>query len=91
MNDKRRELENKTINKINLNNLIIIKDKIIIIKDLTIPEGIIGIIASRFLEKLSKTTIVLTQSGNLIKGSARSTLDINIGSIINNAVTKKFC
>ena len=89
LNDKRKELENKTIDKINLNDLIIIKDKIIIIKDLTIPEGIIGIIASRFLEKLSKTTIVLTQSGNLIKGSARSTLDINIGSIINNAVTKK--
>ena len=89
LNDKRRELENKTIDKINLNDLIIIKDKIIIIKDLTIPEGIIGIIASRFLEKLSKTTFVLTQSGNLIKGSVRSTSDINIGSIINNAVTKK--
>ena len=32
---------------------------------------------------------MLTQSGNLIKGSTRSTSDINIGSIINNAVTKK--
>ena len=89
LNDKRKELEKKTIDKINFNNLILVNNKIIIIKDLTIPEGIIGIIASRFLEKLSKTSIVLTQSGNLIKGSARSTPDINIGSIINNAVTKK--
>ena len=89
LNDKRKELEKKTIDKINRKNLILIQDKIIIIKDLTIPEGIIGIIAARFLEKYNKTSIILTQSGNLIKGSARSTSDINIGSIINNAVTKK--
>ena len=89
LNDKRKQIEKKTIKKINLKDLILIKDKIIIIKDFTIPEGIIGIIASRFLEKFNKTTIVLTQSGNLIKGSTRSTSDINIGSIINNAVTKK--
>ena len=89
LNDKRKQIEKRTIKKINLKDLILIKDKIIIIKDLTIPEGIIGIIASRFLEKFNKTTIVLTQSGNLIKGSTRSTSDINIGSIINNAVTKK--
>ena len=89
LNDKRKQIEKRTIKKINLKDLILIKNKIIIIKDLTIPEGIIGIIASRFLEKFNKTTIVLTQSGNLIKGSTRSTSDINIGSIINNAVTKK--
>ena len=89
LNDKRKQIEKRTIKKINLKDLILIKDKIIIIKDFTIPEGIIGIIASRFLEKFNKTTIVLTQSGNLIKGSTRSTSDINIGSIINNAVTKK--
>ena len=60
-----------------------------IVKDTSIPEGLIGIIASRFLEKFNKTTIVITQSGNLLKGSARSTPNINIGSIINNAVIKK--
>ena len=86
LNKRRKEIENNSINKINYRDLVIIKDKIIIIKDLSIPEGLIGIIASRFLEKFNKTTIVLTQSGNLLKGSARSTSDINIGSIINNAV-----
>ena len=89
LNEKRKEIEKKIICKLNLKKLISIKDKIIIIKDLTIPEGIIGIIASRFLEKFNKTSIVLTQSGKVLKGSARSIPDINIGSIINNAVTKK--
>ena len=86
LNTRRKEIENNSISKINYKDLVIIKDKIIILKDLSIPEGLIGIIASRFLEKFNKTTIVLTQSGNLLKGSARSTLDVNIGSIINNAV-----
>ena len=86
LNKKRKQIENNSISNINYKDLIIIKDKIIIVKDLSIPEGLIGIIASRFLEKFNKTTIVLTQSGNLLKGSARSTLDINIGSIINKAV-----
>lgn len=89
LNTKRKEIENNSINKINYKDLVIIENKIIIVKDLSIPEGLIGIIASRFLEKFNKTTIVLTQSGNLLKGSARSTLDINIGSIINNAVFNK--
>ena len=86
LNTKRKEIENNSIRNINYKDLIMIKDRIIIVKDLSIPEGLIGIIASRLLEKFNKTTIVLTQSGNLLKGSARSTLDINIGSIINNAV-----
>ena len=89
LNTKRKEIENNAINKINYKDLVIIENKIIIVKDLSIPEGLIGIIASRFLEKFNKTTIVLTQSGNLLKGSARSTLDINIGSIINDAVFNK--
>ena len=89
LNIKRKEIENRSISKISYNDLVIIKDKIIIIKDISIPEGLIGIIASRFTEKYNKTTIVITQSGNILKGSARSTLDINIGSIINNAVFNK--
>ena len=89
LNTKRKELENNSISNIKYKDLVIIRDKIIIVKDLSIPEGLIGIIASRLLEKYNKTTIVITQSGNLLKGSARSTLDINIGSIINNAVFNK--
>ena len=89
LNNKRKEIEIKIINKINKNNLIHIRDNFLIIKDMSIPEGLIGIIATRFLEKFNKTTIVITQSGNILKGSARSISKINIGSIINNGVFNK--
>ena len=88
-NKKRKEIERKIISKIDNNkDLIKINDTFIIIKDISINEGLIGIIAARYKEKYNKTTIVLTQSKNLFKGSARSTDNINIGSIINNAVFK---
>ena len=88
-NNKRKEIEKKIINKIdNDKDLIKINDTFIIIKDISINEGFIGIIAARYKEKYNKTTIVFTQSKNLLKGSARSTTNINIGSIINNAVLK---
>ncbi len=89
LNNKRKDIEKKIINEINDKDIILIKNKILIIKDLSIPEGLIGIIATRFLEKFNKTTIVITQSGNLLKGSARSNSEINIGSIINNGVINK--
>ena len=89
LNNKRKEIEKQLINEIREKNLIWIKNKILIVKDLNIPEGLIGIIATRFLEKFNKSTIVITQSRDLLKGSARSTSDINIGSIVNNAVIKK--
>ena len=89
LNNQRKEIEKKIINEIEEKNLIWIKNRILIVKDISIPEGLIGIIATRFLEKFNRSTIVITQSGNLLKGSARSTPNINIGSIINNAVVKK--
>ena len=89
LNNKRKDIEKRIIREINKKNLTLIKNQILIIKDITIPEGLIGIIATRFLEKFNKTTIVITQSGNLLKGSARSTSKINIGSIINNGVLNK--
>ena len=89
LNNKRKKIEKKIIFNINKKNLIWIKDKILIIKDISIPVGLIGIIATRFLEKFDISTIVITQSENLLKGSARSIPGVNIGSIINNAFIKK--
>jgi len=45
-------------------------------------EGLIGIIASRIKEYYNKPCIVLTNSKNIVKGSARSTIDFNIGELI---------
>ncbi len=41
-------------------------------------KGVIGIVASRLLEKYYRPTIVLTQSGDLLAGSARSIPGFNI-------------
>lgn len=86
LNKKRKEIEKQIIKKIDYNNFININDSITIIKDTSIPEGLIGIIAARFQERLNKSIIVITQSGNLLKGSARSTSNINIGALINTCV-----
>lgn len=47
-------------------------------------KGVIGIVASRLIEQYYKPTIVLTQSDDLITGSARSVKDFDIYSIIES-------
>ncbi|MFT5723312.1 MAG: single-stranded-DNA-specific exonuclease [Bacteroidia bacterium] len=47
-------------------------------------KGVVGIVASRLLEHHYKPTIVLTQSGDKIVGSARSIEDYNIHDAILN-------
>ena len=41
-------------------------------------KGVVGIVASRLIEKHYKPTIVLTQSGDVIAGSARSVIGFNL-------------
>ncbi|MEI6348510.1 MAG: single-stranded-DNA-specific exonuclease RecJ [Bacteroidota bacterium] len=47
-------------------------------------KGVIGIVASRLVEKYYKPTIVFTQSNGLITGSARSVKDFDIYDAIDN-------
>ena len=49
-------------------------------------EGVIGIIASRIKEYFNKPCVVLTNSNNVIKGSARSTSNFNIGEYIQKSI-----
>ena len=49
-------------------------------------EGIIGIVASRIKEKYNKPTILISLNKNVGKGSARSILGFDIGSLIIKAV-----
>ena len=49
-------------------------------------EGIIGIVASRIKEKYSKPTILISIKADLGKGSARSVVGFDIGSLIIKAV-----
>ena len=49
-------------------------------------EGIIGIIASRLKEIFNKPSVVITQSGNFYKASARSTSNFNFGKALEIVV-----
>ena len=51
--------------------------------------GIVGIVAARLKDKYNKPAFVLTQSGEWIKGSARSPNDINISQWIQYAINEK--
>jgi single-stranded-DNA-specific exonuclease len=52
--------------------------KAIVVYDANWHKGVIGIVASRLLERYYKPTVVLTNSGSLIAGSARSIAGFNI-------------
>ena len=58
--------------------LTLASKKAIVVFDSNWHKGVIGIVASRLLERYYKPTIVLTQSGSLIAGSARSIPGFNI-------------
>lgn len=45
-------------------------------------KGVVGIVASRIIEKYYKPTIVLTESNGLVTGSARSIKDFNVYNAI---------
>ena len=66
LNEKRKKIEKYHFDKIDLNKLS--KEKgIIYYYDPNIPEGIIGILASKIKDYFNKPCIVLTNSGKKIK------------------------
>ena len=87
LNLKRKLIESRCMDDLDFKNLSN-QDGVIFIYKNDIPEGIIGIIASKIKEYFAKPCIVLTNSGNIIKGSARSTSDFNIGEYIHKATIK---
>ena len=69
------------------------KDKenkdVIIYYNPNINEGLIGIIAARLKDYFNKPSIVITASNKLLKGSARSVYNYNIGRVIKNSLDQK--
>jgi single-stranded-DNA-specific exonuclease len=47
-------------------------------------KGIVGIVASRVIEKYYKPTIILTESNGMVSGSARSVKDFDVYTAIEN-------
>ena len=85
-NEKRKIIEDRTLKQIE-KKIDLKKNYIFHIED-NISEGILGIIAARLAEKYNKPVILATHSGNLIKGSARSIEEIDIGKILLNLKQK---
>ena len=46
-------------------------------------KGVVGIVASRLIEKYYRPTVVLTRSGDLVTGSARSVTGFNLYEAIH--------
>ena len=82
LNQKRKVIEENIIKDLDFSKIDNNNQKVIIIIINSINEGLIGIIASKIKDYFNKPSIVFTQSGNYLKGSARSTENFNLGQII---------
>ncbi|MEA4916677.1 single-stranded-DNA-specific exonuclease RecJ [Proteiniphilum sp.] len=74
-NEDRRELDKKITDEAIAyidNHIDMIQHKSIVIYNETWHKGIVGIVASRLTEKYYRPAVVLTKSGEMISGSARS-------------------
>jgi single-stranded-DNA-specific exonuclease len=60
------------------------KEKIIILTKKNWHPGVIGIIASRIMEKYNRPTVLISIKNGIGKGSARSTSNIDIHNAINS-------
>ncbi len=86
LNNKRKKIETSILDDIDFKKLEKNNDQVIIYNDPNINEGLIGIIASRLKDYFNKPSIVITNSNNLLKGSARSIYNYNIGKAIKKTL-----
>jgi len=89
LNNKRKKIEEHILNQINFELIEKQNKDIIVYYSPDINEGIIGIVASRLKDYFNKPSIVITNSKNVLKGSARSTTHYNIGNIIKKLIDKE--
>ena len=88
LNERRKQIQIKTINLLKSKNDIINQD-IIFKYETNINEGLLGIVASNFVELYNRPSFVLTNSGNIIKCSSRSIIGFDVGKIFYSALKKK--
>lgn len=62
---------------------ILIKRKSTVVFKSHWHKGVVGIVASRLIEKYYRPTVVLTQSGDVVSGSARSVTGFNLYEAIH--------
>jgi len=88
LNNKRKEIETLILNEIDFQKIEKENKEVIIYYNPNINEGLIGIIAARLKDYFNKPSIVITVSNELLKGSARSIYNYNIGRVIKNSFHK---
>jgi single-stranded-DNA-specific exonuclease len=88
LNNKRKEIETLVLNEIDFQKIEKENKEVIIYYNPNINEGLIGIIAARLKDYFNKPSIVITASNELLKGSARSVYNYNIGRVIKYSLDK---
>jgi single-stranded-DNA-specific exonuclease len=86
LNNKRKKIENLILEEIDFKKIEEENKEVIIYYNPNINEGLIGIIAARLKDYFNKPSIVITASNELLKGSARSIHNYNIGRVIKNSL-----
>jgi single-stranded-DNA-specific exonuclease len=89
LNNKRKIIEQNILDEIDFEKIKKENKNVIIYYKENLNEGLIGIIASRLKDYFNKTSIVITNSNNKLKASARSTVSYNIGNLIKSLVDNK--
>ena len=88
LNTKRKDIEENIIKSLDFSKIDNKDINVVILLVNSVNEGLIGIIASKIKEYFNKPSIVFTQSGNFLKGSARSTENFNMGQLIKLGIDK---
>ena len=86
LNNKRKLIETLILDEIDFQKIERENKDVIIYYSPNINEGLIGIIAARLKDYFNKPSIVITNSNKLLKGSARSVFNYNIGRAIKNSL-----
>jgi len=86
LNEKRKKIETLILDEIDFDKIGNDNKKVIVYYNPNINEGLIGIIAARIKNHFNKPAIVITASKDVLKGSARSIYNYNIGRAIKNAL-----
>ena len=84
-NKERKTIELMLSQQVNLEAKKFLNDKVLVLSGNNWHEGIIGIVAARIKEKYNKPTILISVNEDVGKGSARSVLGFDIGSLILKA------
>jgi single-stranded-DNA-specific exonuclease len=88
LNNKRKEIESLMLHEINFQSIEDENKDVIVYYNPKMNEGLIGIIAARLKDHFNKPSIVITNSNKLLKGSARSVSNYNIGRVIKISLDK---